>query len=164
MVLVRYFILLVFIPPFLLGCAGATFTWQKLSGMRQVRGFMPGATVTPRIISDKWLQPPDTRWISWGEQSIRRRGDHRLNVPASLWESVEIGDEIEIVYLPPSTTPYHREGIYASDGNFAFDYGLLVFELGLILLALAGVPATLWYLHRTRFRPLGSFWRNGELS
>lgn len=47
-----------------------------------------------------------------------------------------MGDAIEVVTLPNDSTPHYREGIFASDGNFAFDQALLVVESYLIRLGL----------------------------
>ena len=45
---------------------------------------------------------------------------------------MEVGDKLELMKLPGSGELYLEGGIYASPGNFAFDIGLLVFELFLI--------------------------------
>ena len=146
----RYLILLIFLPPVLLGCLGGTFTLQKLDGMRQIRGFKAGAAVEKHVVRDKWPQPPRTYWISWTDRSIRTRGNHRLNLPQDIWDRYDVGDEIEIRFLPDRGTPFHRDGIYASDENFAFDYGLLMVEFGVLAFGVIGACGTALFLSRYR--------------
>lgn len=74
---------------------------------------------------------------------------------AEKWDHLNIGDEIEVVYLPGDPTPYTRDGIFASDGNFAFDRGLVAVEIALIvfsLLAAMGSLVTLLVLDINRAR------------
>ncbi len=137
----RYQVLFVFIALLLLGSFGATFTWNKLETMKEIRGFKPGAAIRTFVVRDKWLQPPNSYWISWTDQAIHVPGSHRLSLPESAWNEYEIGDEIEVVFVPADNKPYYRDGIFANDGNFALDYGLLAFEVGMIVVGLIG---TLW--------------------
>ncbi len=137
----RYQVLFVFIALLLLGSLGATFTWNKLETMKEIRGFMPGAAIRTVVVRDKWLQPPSSYWISWTDQDIHIPGNHRLNLPESAWNEYEIDDEIEIVFVPGDSKPYYRGGIFANDSNLAFDRGLLGIEIGMIA---AGLIGTLW--------------------
>ncbi len=130
-----------FIALLLLGSFGATFTWNKLETMKEIRGFKPGAASRTFVVRDKWLQPPSSYWISWTDQDIHLAGNHRLNLPESAWDEYEIGDEIEVVFVPGDNHPHYRDGIFANDSNFAFDYGLLGIEIAMITVGLIG---TLW--------------------
>ena len=49
----RYLLLLIFVPPLLLGLLGAFFTTNKLEQMEQIRGWKPGATVKTGVVRQK---------------------------------------------------------------------------------------------------------------
>jgi hypothetical protein len=72
-----------------------------------------------------------------------------LSLPKEIWDDHRIGDDIEVVYVAKGGMPYHRDGIYASDGNFIVDYGILAVEFGMIAFALV-VPLTYWFSRRRR--------------
>jgi hypothetical protein len=150
----RYLLLLIFIPPFLLGLAGVLFTSNKLDRMRQIRGWKPGATIRTQLVHDRWVDNARAAyWISLTDEDIRVPGDHRLNLPPQVWNRYQAGDPIEVVYLPGDLSPYHREDIYAEDGNFVFDTGLLLVEGCFMLVSVFGAGLTFRWLRRTRQRP-----------
>lgn len=144
----KYLILLVFIPPLLLGCIGVPFTWQKLEGMKQIRGWKPGATIKTCTVTDKLVVGQYTHWLSWDNGDIRVPGDHRINLPENVANRYEVGSDVDIVYLPNDSSPYHRDGIYADDGNFAFDYVLLTIEVGMIVVSVIGAAIACLFLRR----------------
>lgn len=150
MPIMRYLALLPFIPLFVLGALGASFTSNKLDKMRQIRGWKPGAEVRSQTVHDKWSDHHTGGWVALSERSVRTPGDHRLYLPTEVWNRYQIGDPIDVVYLAGDSSPYHREDIYADDGNFIFDNALLLFEGGLILLSFLGAGVTFWYLRRNR--------------
>lgn len=135
----KYLQTLLFTPAFLIGTVGAFITLNKLERMKQIRGFKPGAIIQVETVHAKWLQAPDTWWISWTPEDIQVPGKHRMNLPKEVWDRYEVGEAIEVVKVRPNGLPFHREGIYACDSNFVLDYCLLLFEFGLILYALPGV-------------------------
>jgi hypothetical protein len=158
----RYLLLLIFLPPICLGVLGLVFTSRKLERMKQIRGSEPGATVVAEVVHAKWEDPQsEVCWITITDESIRKGGPHRMNLPPEMWDDYEVGDTIEIVYLPGDPTPYQRDGIYANDGNFAFDRGLLVVEGGMIAVSVvaACVAAVALYLwgrwRRSKQKPPG---------
>ncbi len=130
----------------------ALFTGPKVYRMAQIRGFVPGAQVSAETVVEKWHQTPeqhhdgrDVFWVTWSESDIRARGSHRLNLPEELWNTVTVGGPIEIVRLEGGSEPHHRQGIYASNGNLAFDLILLGV---LLFLAVRNIP-----LSRPRGQP-----------
>lgn len=145
----RRLLLLAPVLPLLAALVGVAFTWQKLERMKRIRGHEPGARVESHQVLEKWVRSSSTYWIRWAEGDIRRPGTHRLNLPRAVWSRYAVGDEIEIVFVPGDSSPHHREGIYASDGNFVFDYLLLACESGLALVSLLAFPAIGWYLRRS---------------
>lgn len=146
----RYLPLLIFIPLLILGLSGASFTANKLHKMRQIRGWEPGAEIQSHTVRDKWKNHATGGWIALSEQSVRAPGDHRLYLPTGVWNRYQVGDSIEVVYLPGDPCPYHREDIHADDGNFVFDTALLTFECGLVLAAVVGAVFSFFYLRRHR--------------
>ena len=137
LIMARYLILLIFVPPLLLGLAGALFTFNKLERMKQIRGVKPGATPKMQAVLEKW-ESDRACWIRIADGDIRRHGPHRLNLESEEWDKLELGEPIEVMYLPDDATPYLRNGIYASDGNLEFDGGLLVMEIVVSVVSLLG--------------------------
>lgn len=109
-----------------------TITAPKLYKMGQIRGWISGAETSTKTITQKWHQTSiaypsggDAYWLAWSDTNIREVGDHRLNVTLEHWQTIDIGEDIEIVYTPRDSKPYLRDGIFASPGNFVFDIFLL---------------------------------------
>lgn len=146
----RYSPLLLFIPLFILGALGVSFTANKLDKMRRIRGWKPGAEVRSQTVHDKWSDHHTGGWVALSERSVRTPGDHRLYLPTEVWNRYDVGDSIDVIYLSGDSSPYHREDIYANDGNFVFDSVLLLFEGGLILISVLGAVVTFLYLRRHR--------------
>ena len=105
------------------------FTSQKIYAMAQIRGWLAGGTKERVRVTSKWFKPPSTYWVAWGNQNIRVMSDSRINIQQELWLKIEVGNLIEIVKLGDSPTPYLKDGIYTSNGNFIFDFGLLLLEI-----------------------------------
>lgn len=116
------------------------FTGQKLYKMAMIRGFIPGAKVEKRIITQKWNQYVRQRklsrnayWISWTDKSIEEVGNHRVNIHYDDWQKLSVGDSIDLVFIPGDNRPFTKNDIFADNGNFIFDSILLIIELtGLI--------------------------------
>jgi hypothetical protein len=143
----RYLIPLVFVLPLLLGVAGVLFTLNKLEKMEQIRGWKPGETVRKEVIRQKHKDPNDgTCWVAFTDESIHRAGPHRINLQPEAWNRLQVGDPIDIVYLPGNPSPYTRDGIFANDGNFEFDRALLVVEIGMIVLSVVGAIVSIGVL------------------
>ncbi|MCZ7652254.1 MAG: hypothetical protein M5U13_14245 [Thermoanaerobaculia bacterium] len=121
-----------------------TVTVPKLVKMAKVRGMLPGGEVESLRVAEKWHQTPDEHpagrdalWVRFGPGEIRTPGPHRINLPASRWAELEVGDPIEIVWVGSDPKPYSRDGIFASAGNFAFDLLFLALQVAVGLGALA---------------------------
>ncbi len=113
----------------------------KLFRMTQIRGWSPGTRTVAYTVRQKYVQPSlrlsrsDAYLVSWSNtEHVKTPGNHRINVPKEQYNKYYIGAPIEIVYLGNSETPYLKDGIYASNGNFGFDGGcLVVLLIGAIL-------------------------------
>jgi hypothetical protein len=146
----RYLPILLFIPLFILGAVGFSFTANKLDKMRRIRGWKPGAQIQSQTVHDKSRDGPTGGWIALSDRSVHDPGDHRLFLPTEVWNRYEVGDSIEVIYLADDPSPFHREDIYANDGNFVFDNVLLCFEGGLMVAAVIGAATAFFYLRRHR--------------
>jgi hypothetical protein len=121
----------------------AGVTIPKLWTMCQIKGWLPGAITAQETVTQKWYQSAeehprgwDTYWISWSDTDIRTVGLHRINVEPQYWESVAVGDPLEVVRLPNDARPHLRNDIFVSVGNFSFDLALLAVEIGVALIML----------------------------
>jgi len=121
-------------------------TGPKLYKMAQIRGFIGGATLLERTITDKASQDWRTAlslnrtsssgtnyFIAWNEQSALEAGPNRINIQQEQWEKLNIGDSIDLMRLPHDEATYIRTGIFASNGNFMFDAILLALQLAIIM-------------------------------
>lgn len=109
------------------------YTGNKLRKMFTIRGWLPGARVEMKVITGKQKTPGrhgSSYWISWDNKSPSTTGHHRVNLNHDQWETISLGDEIEVRYIGKDKSPYLPTGIYASIGNFGFDLILLIVELG----------------------------------
>jgi hypothetical protein len=124
-------------------------TGPKLLKMARIKGWVPGAVSTRRVITQKGIDSAtrvdgeDSYWVSWVEGPPPGPGPDRLRVFPEVWESLEEGDAIELVFVPGDARPHLQNGIFVGWGNFAFDLFLLTAELGV-----AGAMA--WRLLRRR--------------
>lgn len=112
-----------------------TITLPKLYKMAQIKGLLPGAVAVQRVIVEKWHQTPaehhkgrNVYWIAIAPGDIRQRGSHRLNVVPEHWNRLNQGDTIELLSIPGDPDFYLRDGIFASWGNFVFDFVLIGVE------------------------------------
>ncbi len=114
------------------------FLWMgyKLYTMTQIRGWTSGTRTVSYVVTQRYVEPSrrltrdDAYWVSWSTTvDIKTPGNHRIGVPAEKYNNYYIGAPIEIVYVGNDETPYMRDGIYASDGNFVFDVSCLFIML-----------------------------------
>ena len=142
----------------LLGIAGYRFTDSKLEKMEMIRGFQPRAIQREVIVTDKLSKEPPLEsrvfWIAWNGADIRVPSHERLNLTGSHWNSIEVGDEFTVVFLEGDPSPYHADGIFASDGSFAFDKVLQIIEIVIAcigaLLMLSAIPVFLRASRKSR--------------
>ncbi|MGD1906873.1 MAG: hypothetical protein ACFB0C_12880 [Leptolyngbyaceae cyanobacterium] len=109
----------------------AGITVPKLYKAGQIKGWFPGATTTEETLTQKWHQTPhpndsNVYWVAWSEASIQTEGDHRLRVTPERWDELDVGTEIEVIWVGGDRTPYLRDGRFVSVGNLAFDGVLLL--------------------------------------
>src|SRR5260221_140249 len=130
----RSFTPLIVVATALLGAGGLLFTLNKLEKMEQIRGWKPGGTVRTQVIHEKFVGPRQRACgVYLIDEDTGRRGPFPVYLEPEAWEHLRIGDPIEVVYLPGNSQPYARDGVYASDGNFAFDRALVVVEIATVV-------------------------------
>lgn len=130
-------------------------TVPKIHSMLQIKGWIPGAAVTSVAITAKWHQAADESgdgreafFIAWNDADIHLPGPQRTNTFDDQWHLMKVGDMIEIIRVPGDSTPYLRNDIYVSPGNFAVDLGLLAVEMA----GIAFFLRVTWNLIRERMR------------
>lgn len=132
----KYFSLLVYVPTMALGMLGVVFTNHKLEQMKMIRGFAPGAIRLDVAVTNTGRDTAgNAYWVAWNDSAAVKLGRQRMNLPRGIWVPLEKGDTIEVTYLPGSRAAYHRNGIYAGDGNFRFDRALRAVEWLLVILS-----------------------------
>jgi len=110
----------------------ALITGNKLVKMSKIQGWLPGARQEIKIITGKEEiadKYGSAYWIAWDNISPSVVGNHRTNLKQNQWESLSVGDKIEVYYVGKSASPYIRDGIFVSKGNFVFDSVLFTAEL-----------------------------------
>ncbi|WOO43119.1 hypothetical protein [Rubellicoccus peritrichatus] len=96
--------------------------------MAKIRGWISGLEPVSKVVTDRAIldgRYTDAYWIAWDDADIEIPSRNRISLPKDVWDKHFIGDYIEVFYLPRDKWPFHRDGIYASNGNFAYD-GLLI--------------------------------------
>jgi hypothetical protein len=133
-------------------------TGPKLYRMARIVGWQPGAEVATRWVAHKGVDN-DMRgrkfhWVSW---AIDGSPTDRDNVSPEVWESMKVGDAVEVVFVPGTNEKAHlRKGVFVEEGNFVFDFILLGVE---ILVAVASFGRLLWWWIKGRKEP---FWGPDE--
>lgn len=116
-------------------------TLPKLYKMAQIRGWIGGAVVQELSVLEKWHQvtpltkrrlDPNIYWLLLQPGDIHTKGAHRTNMEFEKWNLLQVGDPIEVIFVPGDPEPYFRDDIFASNGNFAFDFVLLIPGVGAV--------------------------------
>ncbi|MBC8139415.1 MAG: hypothetical protein H8F28_26355 [Fibrella sp.] len=123
-IVVRVIVLLVCV-------ALALITIPKIYTMSAIKGWVPGSKtqtfrVTQKLQTGEGLDP--VYWISWTQDDIRSRGNHRTNLVHDRWTAIRIGDPIDIITVGSDPAPYVHDDIFVDPGNFVFDFVLLAIE------------------------------------
>ncbi|MGJ8654336.1 MAG: hypothetical protein ACSHX8_13840 [Opitutaceae bacterium] len=122
------------------------FTPRKIFKMAQIRGFIDGPPLVTEIVTDKGSTPgtySESYLVCWNNTDINIPGKDRIFLPHEFWSQIEIGQPIKVMYFPNSKFPSHREGIFASNENFVFDFILLAWwSLGIGFSAYIGFIKT----------------------
>jgi len=114
-------------------------TSHKLFQMAQIRGWVGGATESSVEITEKWAaesrdSTSPAYWVSWKKEGESLNKNSKINTTKEHWDTLKKGDILILVRLSQDGSPYLRDGIYASKGNFIFDFSLLGIEfLGIII-------------------------------
>jgi len=64
-----------------------------------------------------------------GTTVVRLPGLIADNVSPEVWESMRVGDSVEVVRVPGDDSAYLRNGVFVEPDNFMFDYVLLAGEI-----------------------------------
>ena len=128
-------------------------TIPKLYKMAKIMGWVDGAIVTKKVVTQKGVEPSkrqdreDSYWLSWVHGDVGDSWTRRVRVPEEVWQETEVGDEIDLIEIPGDNQPYLRNDIFVEPGQFILDYIILAGELITAL-----VMAILIYIHFRRSR------------
>jgi hypothetical protein len=132
---------------------GLGVTGPKLYKMAQIKGWVPGALVTPAVVTQKGVDPrqfrqiEETYWVSWEYGEVRGSWTRRVRVSPEVWEGMKLGDPIDLIRVPGDGRTYLRNGVFVDWGNCAFDLFLLA---AAVVVALVSAVRLLWWLVRGR--------------
>ena len=136
---------------------GLGMTGSKLYKMAQIKGWLPGATVTPAVTTQKGVdraqgrrQIEDSYWVSWAKGDVRGSWAERERVSPDVWETMKVGDPIELIRVPGDSQAYLRNGVFVDPDNFAFD---LILFAGAMAVAVVSAVRLLWWLGRRKTAP-----------
>lgn len=125
---------------FLLG-----FTLPKLYKTSQIRGWLPGASISQAVITDKasekwrdigatarranYLSYGTHYLVSWNGQAALEEGPDRAFLQKDAWDNLKIGDTIDVIYLADNGRTYTRASVMVSNGNITLDILIVITEL-----------------------------------
>lgn len=118
------------------------FTGQKLYKMTQIRGWVPGAQVIQKTITDTATDISTGRrggdkvfYVAWDGQDAQVSGPNRTNVDEATYQKLWAGKEVELIKVFGDRKYYLRNGIYADNSNFTFDITIFLAEIVLLIIA-----------------------------
>jgi hypothetical protein len=105
-------------------------TFQKINKMNILLGNSEGREASSRRITRKWHD------VYQGKNSSRQipmlcfesDGEVCVEVGESVWQSKREGESFTVYSAPGDNEYHHPTGVYLSEGNLSFDYGLLTIE------------------------------------
>ncbi|OWK41854.1 hypothetical protein [Fimbriiglobus ruber] len=126
-------------------------TVPKLYKMAQIVGWQPGAEVVTSSVTqkgvDEGMRGRRHYWVSWANNGGSPSRAYRDNVSPEVWESMKMGDRVEVAYVPCDDAAYLRNGVFVEPGNFVFDFVLLAVTLGV---SVASAGRLLWWWFKGR--------------
>jgi hypothetical protein len=84
----------------------------KLYKMALIKGWMAGAIVTDRVITQMGVERADlvlgeaSYWVSWETGEVCDSWENRERVPPEVWEAMRIGGPIEVVQRFPAVRTF----------------------------------------------------------
>lgn len=131
------------------------YTGPTVVRLLQIRGWVPGGVKETVTLTQKWLEPGGKEassplqhyWVAWTAQDIREPGHHRLELPASVWDRLEVGAPVEITRVAGEPAPHSPLGLTATDEAIGLHAIFLTAEL-VFLVAFAWLTARSWRRQR----------------
>jgi hypothetical protein len=123
----------------LTACLGLIiFTGGKLYKMAQIEGWAPGASISQVEVLDKGTESGRRgSEYYWVELDPIKLSDHRIRLEQNYWNTIKIGDSIEVRQVPSDDSTYSKNDIFTEPGNYSVDVVLLIVELaGVVFFAL----------------------------
>lgn len=85
--------------------------------------------------------------MSWANDDGKKAWDFRDTVSLEVWESLEVGDPVEVITVPGEDGGHLRNGVYVDPNNFAFDIVLLAI---CVCVVVASAGRLLWWWFQGR--------------
>lgn len=122
---------------FVLALTMAGFTSVKLYRMAEIRGVVGDRVHEEHVITSKRVDRAAC-WVAWDGGRARGWETDAVQIPRRRCPEFKEGDTIQVVRIESNGAVYLEDGIYASNGNFVFDFILLCIEViaALVLLVL----------------------------
>jgi hypothetical protein len=107
------------------------FTFQKINKMNILLGNSEGRQTSTRTVTRKWRDVYRSKGRSREVPMLCFQSGQEVcvDVSDSLWNSKKEGESFSVVSAPGDDEFFHPSGVYLSEGNLDFDYGLLVVEI-----------------------------------
>jgi len=119
---------------FLIGFGAALvllfFTLQKINKMNVLVGESAGRKALTKTVTRKSRESFRSKGSSYSVPKLcfQDGGEVCVDVEGMFWTFKNVGDRITVFSVPGDDEFYHPTGQYLDDGNFAFDYFLLLVE------------------------------------
>lgn len=107
------------------------FTFQKINKMNILLGNSPGRQTTSQTLTRKWRDVYRSKGTTREVPKLCFESGKEIcvDVSSSVWNRIKEGESFSVVSAPGDDEFFHTSSVYLDNGNFAFDYGLLVIEI-----------------------------------
>ena len=106
-------------------------TFQKINKMNILLGNNPGRQTSAQTLTRKWRDVYQSKNRSREVPLLcfQSGGEICVDVSESVWNNIKEGESFTVVSAPGDGEFFHTSSVYMDNGNFDFDYGLLVIEI-----------------------------------
>ena len=106
-------------------------TFQKIDKMNILLGNSDGRQLTSKTITRKWRDVYSSKGRSREVPMLCFQNGREVcvDVGNSVWNAKKEGESFSVVSAPGDDEFFHTSGIYLSEENLSFDYGLMVVEI-----------------------------------
>jgi hypothetical protein len=119
----------------LVGLGTLAVTCDKLYAMAQIRGWLPGATMTTCTVTEKyediWTRIQRNGAFRLNCPNLQRMPGQRVQLSLALWLKTQVGTTLPIVQVGGlfEGNLYVQNDLGSSDGDFVVDGAFLIVEV-----------------------------------